>query len=329
MKGNIRTLVAMSIALLASGFALLPSRHASAASSGTRWGPDYFPNVPLITQDGKTVHLYDDLLKDKIVAVDLIYTHCKYSCPLETARLAQAQKLLGDRVGKDIFFYSITLDPKRDTPEVLKAYAQKFHAGPGWLFLTGKEADIKLVARKLGLYFDVPSATRDGHTPDLMLGNVATGQWMRNSAVENPRFLATTIRNFVDSYQNRERGRSYAEARELRLTGGAYLFSTKCVACHTIGHGDRTGPDLRGVTRVRDRQWLERFLAAPDRILAEGDPIARQLYDKYKQVNMPNLALGPADVAALIDYLKAQSEASTSTAPRPTAPGPTASAGAP
>jgi protein SCO1/2 len=104
--------------------------------------------VPLVTQDGKTVHFYDDLLKDKIVAIDLIYTHCVDSCPLETARLAQVQQLLGDRVGKDIFFYSISIDPKRDTPEVLKAYAEKYHAGPGWLFLTGKLADIELISKK-------------------------------------------------------------------------------------------------------------------------------------------------------------------------------------
>src|SRR5690348_12953153 len=121
------------------------------ASAGPHWGADYFPNVPLVTQDGKTVHFYDDLLKDKIVAIDLVYTHCPFACPLETARLAQVQKLLGDRVGKDIFFYSITIDPDRDTPEVLKAYAEKFHVGPGWQFLTGKKEDIKLVARKMGL----------------------------------------------------------------------------------------------------------------------------------------------------------------------------------
>src|ERR671937_1547263 len=118
---------------------------APAQASGPRWGADYFPNVPLTTQDGKVVHLYDDLLKDKIVAIDLIYTHCQYSCPLATARLAQVQTMLGDRVGRDVFFYSITLDPKRDTPEVLAAYARKYHAGPGWVFLTGDDADIKLI----------------------------------------------------------------------------------------------------------------------------------------------------------------------------------------
>ena len=121
------------------------------ASAGNRWGANYFPNVPLTTQDGKTADLYDDLLKGKAVVVNLIYTHCQDSCPLETARLAQVQKMLGARVGKDIF-YSISIDPEHDTPEALKAYAEKFHAGPGWMFLTGNKEDINLIGRKLGLF---------------------------------------------------------------------------------------------------------------------------------------------------------------------------------
>src|SRR6476661_3260571 len=109
-----------------------------AAADNARWGANYFPNVILTTQDGTKVHFYDDVIKGKIVVIDLIYTHCVDACPLETARLAQVQKLLGDRVGKDVFFYSISIDPNRDTPKVLKAYAQKYHIGPGWTFLTGK-----------------------------------------------------------------------------------------------------------------------------------------------------------------------------------------------
>ncbi|MFL5423137.1 MAG: SCO family protein [Myxococcales bacterium] len=283
---------------------------AGAASAAQPWGREYFPNVPLTTQDGKVVHLYDDLLKDKVVAIDLIYTHCQFSCPLETARLAQVQRLLGDRVGKEIFFYSITLDPKRDTPEVLKAYAEKYHVGPGWLFLTGSPEDIKLLARKLGLYFDAVSANRDGHTPDLMVGNVATGQWMRNSAVDNPRLLARTITTFLDGYKKPASAeRSYTEARELSISRGEYLFSTKCAVCHTIGGGDLIGPDVMGVTRVRDRAWLARYVAAPDRMLAEGDPIAKELYARYREINMPNLSLGKDDVAALLDYIDARSAA--------------------
>src|SRR5207248_10745848 len=110
-----------------------------------RWGADYFPNVALTTQEGNVVHFYDDLLKGKAVAVNLVYTRCTASCPLETAKLAQVQRLLGDRVGKEIFFYSISIDPTHDTPEVLKAYAENFPIGPGWLFPAGHEADVGLV----------------------------------------------------------------------------------------------------------------------------------------------------------------------------------------
>src|SRR5260370_28433854 len=118
----------------------------AAASLAASLGSDYFPNVELTTQDGKKVHFYDDLLKGKIVAINFIYTHCHFSCPLETARLAQVQDILGDRVGKDIFFYSITIDPVRDTPAVLKDYAEKFAAGPAWTFLTARKKDIDLLA---------------------------------------------------------------------------------------------------------------------------------------------------------------------------------------
>jgi protein SCO1 len=275
-----------------------------AAASGPRWGADYFPDVELTTHDGKIVRFYDHLLKDKIVAINLIYTHCKYSCPLETARLVQVQRLLGDRVGKEIFFYSITLDPERDTPEVLKAYADKFHVGPGWLFLTGKKEDVKLLSRKLGLLsLDDAPVNRDGHTPELMVGNVPTGQWMRNSALDNPRFLATMIGGLLDGWKHVEPMQSYGQASELSVSKGEYLFSTRCSACHTIGRGDLVGPDLAGVVSARDRSWLTRFIQMPDEVLAEGDPTARALYAKYKEVNMPNMRLGPEDVAAIIEYL--------------------------
>ena len=178
------------------------------------WGANYFPNVPLITQDGITVRLYDDLLKGKAVALNLIYTSCKDECPLETARLVQVQRLLGDRVGKDIFFYSISIDPTRDTPAVLKAYAEKFGVGPGWLFLTGNEDDIKLVAKKLGLSRPNDTANRDGHQPMLMLGNEPTGQWMRNSAVASPKYLATTISDFM-GWERPQSQRRYTAAQLL------------------------------------------------------------------------------------------------------------------
>jgi len=282
--------------------------HVGPAFAANPWGSDYFPNVALTTQDGATVHLYDDLLKGKSVAINVMYTSCKDECPLETARLVQVQKLLGERMGKDIFFYSITIDPKRDKPEVLKAYAEKYGVGPGWFFLTGKEEDIRLATKKLGLSRVRDLASKDGHSASLMVGNEPTGQWMRNSAVDNPQFLATTIGNFL-GWKDTTPKRSYAEARPLVLDQGEYFFQSQCSVCHTVGQGDKMGPDLLGVTARRDRAWLTRYIMAPDKMLAEGDPIAVALFEKYQYARMPNLRLSSAEVAAVLSYVDARSRA--------------------
>jgi cytochrome oxidase Cu insertion factor (SCO1/SenC/PrrC family) len=96
------------------------------------------------------VHFFDDLIKDKMVMINFIYTSCPDVCPLETARLREGQKILGDRVGKGVFMYSITVDPQRDTPEVFRKYAKKFDAGPGGLFLTGEGRKVGEAADRAG-----------------------------------------------------------------------------------------------------------------------------------------------------------------------------------
>src|SRR5947209_14895639 len=163
--------LALALGLLAFAAALTSTvRPASAAT----WGANYFPNVPLTTQDGKTVRFYDDLLKGKRFIINLMYTECGDSCPLETARLSQVKKILGDHLGRDIWFYSLSIDPKHDTPATLKAYADSFHAGPGWLFLTGKKEDIELIRKKLGLYARTGEDQLTDHTTSVMIGNEAS-----------------------------------------------------------------------------------------------------------------------------------------------------------
>jgi protein SCO1 len=301
------------IAIFFAGAASTP-----AAADNAHWGANYFPNVILTTQDGTKVRFYDDVIKGKIVVIDLIYTHCVDACPLETARLAQVQKLLGDRVGKDVFFYSISIDPNRDTPKVLKAYAEKYRVGPGWTFLTGKKADIDLISKKLGLYTEPDPNNRDGHTPSVLVGNEPSGQWIRNSATDNARFLANMIGGWLDNWKTAKAaagpqsstGVSFEQAQSLDISDkGRYIFATHCAACHTIGHGDKIGPDLLGVTGVRERAWLARFISTPDKMLAEKDPIATALFKKYSEVNMPNLRLADVDLYALIDFLERQSAA--------------------
>jgi protein SCO1 len=302
MQGK-RRVAAAAFAVAATAFTA-----AQSASAANRWGADYFPNVPLTTQDGREVRLYDDLLKGKSVAINVIYTSCKDECPLETARLVQLQKLLGGRMGRDIFFYSITIDPKRDTPEVLKAYAAKFGVGPGWLFLTGRPEDIRLVTKKLGLSRNADSASKDGHSASLMVGNEPTGQWMRNSAVDNPQFLADTMGTFL-GWRKTGPQKSYAEAKAISMGKGEFLFQSRCSVCHSIGDGDKMGPDLLGVTSRRERSWLVRYVVAPDRMLAERDPVAVALFEKYKGTRMPNLRLGSADADDVISYLEKRSGA--------------------
>lgn len=272
----------------------------------------HFPNVELITQDGKKVHFYDDLIKGKIVALDLIYTNCEYACPLETARMAQVQKKLGNRVGSDIFFYSISIDPQHDTPEVLKAYMEKFHVGPGWTFLTGKKEDIDFLSKRLGLYSD-PSINKDGHLPHLLIGNEATGQWMRGSALDNPSFQARMIGDFLDNFKHadlKQQPASVTDGRPIEnFDKGKYLFGRQCIACHTIGHGDLIGPDLLGVTRVRTRDWLLHMIQKPDELLDGKDPIATVLLKKYKGVRMPNTFVGDLDAQYILSYIEAQTAA--------------------
>jgi protein SCO1/2 len=275
-----------------------------------RWGADYFPNVPLIAQDGTTLRFYDDLLKGKSVAINVIYTSCKDECPLETARLVQLQQILGDRVGKEIFFYSISIDPENDTPQVLKAYAEKYGVGPGWLFLTGAPEDIKLAVKKIGLSRGSDRQNRDGHTASLMVGKVPAGLWMRNSAVDNPQFLADTIGVFL-GWRDRAPQKSYAEARPLDIGLGEHLFISRCTACHTLGQGDKLGPDLLGVTARRERAWIARYIVEPAKMLQERDPIAVSLHEKYPSVRMPNQSLGSGDVAAVISYLESRQGAAT------------------
>src|SRR6184192_3122047 len=81
------------------------------------------PNVPLQTHEGKTVRFYDDLVRGRIVTVNFMYARCQNICPGMTSNLAMVQRALGERVGRDIFMYSITLKPEEDTPAVLRRSA--------------------------------------------------------------------------------------------------------------------------------------------------------------------------------------------------------------
>jgi protein SCO1/2 len=288
---------------------------AAARGASPRWGADYFPNVPLVTQDGQEVRFFDDLLKDKVVVINFIYTSCPDTCPLETARLSSVKEILGDRVGRDVFLYSITIDPETDTPAVLKEYTERFQTGDGWLFLTGQETDITLLRRKLGLYIDDIQDGSNDHNLSMIIGNQSTSRWMKASPFENPYVLAEKFGGKLHTWRTPQQAEhDYATAPKLRsITNGESLFRTRCAACHTIGGGDinepslrKVGPDLLGVVSIRDRDWLVSWLSNPEKMLAEEDPIIMALYEKYNQVPMPDLRLNRLEVEDLIEHMEAE-----------------------
>jgi protein SCO1 len=154
-----------------------------------------FPNILLLTQEAKPVRFYDDLVKGKTVLVNFIYTSCQKSCSPTTANLARVHRLLGDRVGRDLFMLSISLDPTVDRPKALKEYATRFGQFQGWYFLTGNEAEIDNLRRKLGLYDLDPvlDADKTQHAGIVIVGNDTTDRWTSMPALMDPRQLAQTV----------------------------------------------------------------------------------------------------------------------------------------
>src|SRR5260221_10296815 len=175
----------------------LPPRPARAARPlAQRGGAAYFTNAELRSHDGQTLRFYDDLLRGKIVLINFMYTECGDICPGMTQNLADVQKLLGDRVGRDIFMYSFTLQPERDTPERLKEYAETFDVKPGWLFLTGAPADIELLRRRLGFADSDPAqdAELDQHIGIVRIGNEPLNRWAMAPALLRPAAFIQNIR---------------------------------------------------------------------------------------------------------------------------------------
>ena len=279
-----------------------------ALAQQTRWRADYFPNVVLQDQDGRRLRFYDDIIHGKVVSINFVYTTCTDVCPLDTAQLRRVQQILGDRVGRDIHMYSISVDPERDTPASLRRFMRTYDVGPGWTFLTGSRADVDLLQRRLGLRPVDPNASLNQHDTSIIVGNEVTGHWIRRSAFESPQLLAGLLGQTLFNHMPMGAARqSYSVAGEVTDTSrGAYLYRTRCRSCHTLGEGDRLGPDLAGVSGTRSHAWLSRWIREPDLMIAERDPIALALMARYRNLPMPNLGLNAIDAEAIVEYLRRQ-----------------------
>jgi protein SCO1/2 len=135
----------------------------------------YFTDVVLVNQNGAKMRLYSDLLKGKVVIIDSFFATCQGSCLPMNRNLEKVQAALGDRLGKDVYIISISVDPVIDSPAKLKEYAQKLHAKPGWYFLTGEKQNVDFALRKLGEYVE----DKQDHLNIFIIGNERTGLWKK------------------------------------------------------------------------------------------------------------------------------------------------------
>jgi len=288
----------------ASLAALVLSIPETSQAQSRRWGDGYFPNLPVVTHNGKTVRFYDDLIKGKIVVISFIFTSCRDFCPITTARLAQVEEKLGESVGRDIFLYSITVDPENDSPQKLKDFADAFHAGPGWQFITGRPEDIRAINGKLGEQM----RSLNEHRNEIVIGNDVTGRWTRNNLLGDLETVVTAIRAMDPKWHDQVRAPQKSDdgntIYKFDRPPGQALFTKLCAPCHTVGHGDRVGPDLNGVTAHRTRSWLVSYLKDPEKMRAGKDPAALALAAKYPGVRMPTLGISDNDAADLIAYVE-------------------------
>ncbi len=168
---------------------------ANTASSAPGYaGKMVIPEVDVLDQNGNALHFYSDLIKGKTVAINFIFTNCTTICPPLAATFARVQKEMGDKVGRDVHFISISVDPLTDTPERLKAWGAKFKAGPGWTFVTGDKQEIDKLLNALG----ASVSRREDHSPTVIVGNDVKGVWTRTYGLARTTQLEELIMNVIE-----------------------------------------------------------------------------------------------------------------------------------
>jgi cytochrome oxidase Cu insertion factor (SCO1/SenC/PrrC family) len=201
---NLKTFNRLSLALMICIFAFIPvlaqHKHNKMPAHGTHGTHDAtptskmnIPDVELLDQNGRKIHFYSDLVKGRTVVINFIFTTCTTICPPLGATFERVQKELGDKAGRDVRFISISVDPATDTPERLKAWGEKFHAGESWTFVTGNKPQLDQLLQALG----ASSARREDHSPTILIGNDAHGIWTRTYGLANSSRIVQVINDVL------------------------------------------------------------------------------------------------------------------------------------
>lgn len=154
---------------------------------------EYFSDRPLVDQDGQQHRFFSDLLRGHTVVLNVVFTHCEDACPLMTKRLLGVSREVGDHFGQEVRFISVSVDPQRDTPERLKAFAVKQGADlPGWRFVTGNPDDAQYILGRLGQWSD----DENDHSTLLLVGNPSQARWSKIPPQATPAQIIAKIDEF-------------------------------------------------------------------------------------------------------------------------------------
>ena len=176
--------VALALFLMAvSSLGLAQQNETAEGQSEDDRARSYFSNLELINQDGETVRFYDDVLKNKVVVINFIFTNCEGACPLITHKLTLVRDRLEGYIGDPVQFVSLSLDPARDTPAAMKEFAKTHHADhDGWVFLTGDPENLDRIIKRLGQFTE----DMEAHSTMMLAGNVNAAHWMKIQPQEQP-----------------------------------------------------------------------------------------------------------------------------------------------
>jgi protein SCO1/2 len=171
-----------------------PAAPEIARTAATSSAEKYFTDIVLLNQDGEKMRFYSDLLQGKTVIINSFFASCQGSCLPITRNLEKVQEALGDRLGKDAYIISISVDPAIDTPGELKAFGKKFHARPGWYFLTGSKENVEFVLKKLGQFVE----NKTDHYNIIIVGNERTGLWKKAFGLAKSEEIVKVVESVVN-----------------------------------------------------------------------------------------------------------------------------------
>ena len=156
---------------------------------------NYFTDLEVVDQNGNPMRFYSDVLKGRVVLMNFIFTNCKDACPMATQKMIQVRSELVPAVKDDVWFVSISVDPERDTPGAMKAFAQKMRVDESrWLFLTGEKRNLEHIVRTLGQYTEEVEA----HSTLMLAGNDRTRHWTRVMPMTPPWGVAQQLRSLAE-----------------------------------------------------------------------------------------------------------------------------------